>query len=378
MRYLVGFLCVCAMSVAPLVGCSETAGDGGTGGDGGAGGSMGQVFPCTEQGIHDAIIEGGGPHFFACDGPTAIAALFEIDNDVILDGEGKLETDSIEVLAEVTAELRGFHVRDQFIWADRGGVTNYGDLRLSNCSVAGFSGGGVFNDGALMLVNSRVSGNSHVGIWNNGTLNITGSSVSGNASSPDYEDVGAGIHNTGMLTITDSTVSKNRDYAPRGSGGIYNAGGFVTLTNSTISGNDFWGAGGIINTGALTIASSTVSDSVGGDASIHNEGTATVMNSLIDGDCEGDISSNGYNIESPGNTCGFDTNKGDQVSVPDPKLGPLANNGGLTETQALESGSPAINQIPGAACEVETDQRGQPRPEPGGTMCDVGAFEVQP
>jgi len=338
---------------------------------------MSQVFPCTEQGIRDAIIEGGGPHFFSCDGPTAIAALFAINNDVILDGEGKLETDSIEVFAEVTAELRGFHMRDQFIWADRGGVTNYGDLRLSNCSVAGFSGGGVFNDGALMLVNSRVSGNWHVGIWNNGTLTITGSSVSGNANGADYEDVGAGIHNTGTLTITDSTVSKNRDYGPRGSGGIYNAGGFVTLTNSTISGNDFWGAGGIINTGALTIASSTVSDSAGGDASIHNQGTATVMNSLIDGDCEGDISSNGYNIESPDDTCGFDQT-GDQsgVTAVHLNLGELADNDGPTQTHALGAGSAAIDQIPAEDCEVETDQRGEPRP--GGAACDIGAFEVQP
>jgi hypothetical protein len=25
----------------------------------------------------------------------------------------------------------------------------------------------------------------------------------------------------------------------------------------------------------------------------------------------------------------------------------------------------------------EADQRGEPRPETGGTMCDIGAFEVQ-
>jgi hypothetical protein len=33
MRYLFGFLCVCALGVVPLVGCSETAGDGGSGDD---------------------------------------------------------------------------------------------------------------------------------------------------------------------------------------------------------------------------------------------------------------------------------------------------------------------------------------------------------
>jgi hypothetical protein len=59
-------------------------------------------------------------------------------------------------------------------------------------------------------------------------------------------------------------------------------------------------------------------------------------------------------------------------------LGPLQNNGGPTETHALLSGSDAINQIPEAACELGEDQRGEPRPETGGTMCDVGAYEVQP
>jgi len=37
-------------------------------------------------------------------------------------------------------------------------------------------------------------------------------------------------------------------------------------------------------------------------------------------------------------------------------------------------GSVAIDVIPEADCDVATDQRGEPRD----TMCDVGAFEVQP
>lgn len=41
MRYLFGFLCVFALGVVSLGGCSETAGDGGTGGDGGIAGSGG-------------------------------------------------------------------------------------------------------------------------------------------------------------------------------------------------------------------------------------------------------------------------------------------------------------------------------------------------
>jgi hypothetical protein len=96
--------------------------------------------------------------------------------------------------------------------------------------------------------------------------------------------------------------------------------------------------------------------------------------------------SNGYNIESPGNTCGFDTNKGDQFDVTAEalNLGPLQDNGGPTQTHALLPGSVAIGKIPEAECldadgaPLTTDQRGAPRPETGGTLCDVGAFEVQP
>jgi hypothetical protein len=271
--------------------------------------------------------------------------------------------------------------------ADRGGVYNYGDLRMTNCTVGGFAGGGVYNDGTLTFVNTWVVSNWHVGIWNEGTLTITDSNVSGNANGADYEDVGAGIHNTGTLTLTSTTVAANRDHGVRGSCGIYNAGGFVTLTNSTVSGNDGYGAGGVFNTGTLAIANSTVSGNAGGvgDADVHNEGTATVMNSLIDGDCEGDMTSHGGNIETPGDTCGFDPDGTDQVNVTaeDLNLGELADNGGPTMTHALGAGSVAIDVIPEVDCvdadgeSLTEDQRGQPRPETGGTMCDVGSFEVQ-
>jgi hypothetical protein len=45
-------------------------------------------------------------------------------------------------------------------------------------------------------------------------------------------------------------------------------------------------------------------------------------------------------------------------------------------THALLPGSVAIDVIPADTCDVDEDQRGEPRP--GGAMCDVGAFEVQP
>ena len=65
-----------------------------------------------------------------------------------------------------------------------------------------------------------------------------------------------------------------------------------------------------------------------------------------------------------------------------PNLGPLANNGGLTETHALLPGSPAIDAgDPGVAFDaLEFDQRGDPfaRVVDGGNglRIDIGAFEL--
>jgi hypothetical protein len=98
-----------------------------------------------------------------------------------------------------------------------------------------------------------------------------------------------------------------------------------------------------------------------------------VANQLSGGDCMFPITSNGYNLDSDG-SCGL-TGAGD-LSHKNPLLGPLANNGGPTQTMALQSGSPAIHAIPASsgACPA-TDQRGDPSGTPA---CDIGAFQTQP
>jgi len=216
------------------------------------------------------------------------------------------------------------------------------------------------------------------GIYNHGTLKLTNSTVSGNT---EYSGGGGGIDNHGTLTLTNSTVSDN--LAASNGGGINNRrdGGVTTLINSTVSGNtgEYYG-GGINNVGTLTLTSSTVSGNTASIfGNIYNGDTATLTNTVIDGDCWGDITSNGYNIESPGDTCGFDQT-GDLVNITEGQLdlGELANNGGPTMTHALGADSVAIDHIPAVDCEVDKDQRDQPRPETGGTMCDVGSVEVQP
>jgi len=129
-------------------------------------------------------------------------------------------------------------------------------------------------------------------------------------------------------------------------------------------------------------------DALGIRCSPQRECMTMIANTLIQGNCDNlddALTSAGHNIESPGDTCGFDQ-QGDQSGVTEGQLnlGELANNGGPTMTHKPGDGgfddgsSLAINAIPGDACDLTEDQRSQPRPETGGTMCDVGSFEVQP
>ena len=66
------------------------------------------------------------------------------------------------------------------------------------------------------------------------------------------------------------------------------------------------------------------------------------------------------------------TGAGEKQDV-NPLLGALANNGGQTNTRALAVNSPAIDAGSGCAA---LDQRGVTRP--GGSACDIGAFEFIP
>jgi hypothetical protein len=242
------------------------------------------------------------------------------------------------------------------------------------------------------LINSTVSGNTAAlgsgGILNFETLTLTSRTASGNNAGQS----GGGIINSGdMLKVTDSTVSGNTaDAAGGGIINLFNAN--AEITNSTLSENTAETGGGIYNEGELLLASATVSTNAAATASgIYraarpDAGLALVNNTLIEGDCADTLlDSDGYNIESPGDTCDFDQ-EGDQASVTEVQLnlGPLQDNGGPTKTQELRENSVAIDQIPAAECVdgdgelLTTDQRGQPRPAGEGSMCDVGAFEVQP
>ncbi|MGH8532075.1 MAG: choice-of-anchor Q domain-containing protein, partial [Gammaproteobacteria bacterium] len=111
-------------------------------------------------------------------------------------------------------------------------------------------------------------------VASSGDLTLHSTTVSGGRSGYYY---GGGVYNTGTLTLTNSTVSGND-----GGGGVFNSG-TLTLTHSTVSGNSGYG-GGVFNSGTLTLANSTVSGNRSEfDSGIHNSGTLTLINSTVSG-----------------------------------------------------------------------------------------------
>jgi predicted outer membrane repeat protein len=288
---------------------------------------------------------------------------------------------------------------------DGGGIYNEGRLTVTNSTFskneATFEGGGIKSGESLTVTNSTFSNNSSAGpgggiFDRGGTSTITNSIFSGNKASGGAGVYGGGTvinstfsDNIGLGSIIECGVNSRRCDAPPPE---RNAG---IITNSTFSRNI---GGAIYNVEAtLTITNSTFSGNSALGGAIHNLiGSSSFKNSIlaasgIGGNCSNSAGSTitdaGYNI-SDDTTCGFaktgSANNGDGVN---PLLSPagLADNGGPTETIALQDGSPAINAVPIADCAdqasapkpITSDQRGFPRPDAGEQVCDIGAYELQ-
>lgn len=250
----------------------------------------------------------------------------------------------------------------------------------------------------LLLEDSVVTGNGSgaaIGLIGYASATIRRTSVSSNSGG-------------GISLVAAEGVLEDTTVAANAGDGILVGGGSATLERSTVSGNGGNGVAGailllgqVLDCGEWALRNTTVSGN-GGVGALEDDyppspmcsatadnttivggagtgaalsGSVTLTNALVVGSCSTPLSqpSNGGNVESPGNTCGL-AGPGDQVNVADPKLGPLAMNGGLTKTHALVAGSPAIGRGNDAAC-LATDQRGVARPAPAGGHCDVGSYE---
>jgi CSLREA domain-containing protein len=156
-------------------------------------------------------------------------------------------------------------------------------------------------------------------------------------------------------TITNSTFSGNISTDYRGIVGTARGNLAIesgSLTNVTIVGNQ---GGGILMSGPITMTNSIMAANPGGDCIPYFPGILTVIGTAsLDGD-------NSCGLAGPGNLPGVD-----------PRLGPLADHGGPTDTHAPLAGSPVVDRADSAACPA-VDQRGAARPQ--GAGCDIGAYE---
>ena len=147
---------------------------------------------------------------------------------------------------------------------------------------------------------------------------------------------------------------------------------------------------GIQNWNKLMVSHSTVKSNrakvEGGGIRVNQTVTATVTRirgtivadnfASIAPDCSGILSSLGNNLLGNNSECEFVAGRDDLVGTSarpvDPRLAPLQDNGGPTETHALLPGSPAIDAGGGRAA-PGTDQRGISRPQ--GNAADMGSYE---
>jgi hypothetical protein len=282
-----------------------------------------------------------------------------------------------------------------------GGVLNYGTVSLADCTISantaktsgsGSQGGGLDNmgTGTANLTDCTVTGNfanAGGGLENfiQATMNLTDCTLSGNSAT-----YSAGLNSLGPVTLTDCTISGN---SATGAGGGLSVGpDAATLTNCTISGNSAAYGGGLLNYAAAILTDCTISGNTASTgAGIANQSASgyTISATLTDTIVAGNVTPGGvasdiggtnpanvtgtYDLIGTGGSGGIVGGaSGNIVGVASAKLGPLANNGGLTQTIALLTGSPALN-VGVVVSGVTTDERGLPRP---GGSTDIGAFQV--
>jgi hypothetical protein len=320
-------------------------------------------------------------------------------------------------------------------YAKGGGAYVVGNLGLSNTSTLGANyatgtnvgarGAGAYTKGDLTMTASIVTNNvtrgpsesSGGGLFVNGNSSISYSTIKYNKAYGFGR--GGGVVLFGPTnTISSSTVSNN--YAYVAGGGVNVPGTKFTLQNSTISGNStarFVG-GLVISSSDVKLFNSTVAFNTAAYASGFSPGvvldavtnsiavdlqsmlisnntdlTATPQDLSISENAPYLVTFNGGNLDTPANNLIFAT----QVSkLPTdtktgagacPLLGPLRDNGGLTATHALMSGSPAIDTGNDSSLPaLYYDQRGSAavngttdytRSSGMTAIADIGAYEVQ-
>lgn len=249
-------------------------------------------------------------------------------------------------------------------------------------------------------------------MYNQGTEGWSGSILTDVVFSHDHAVLAGAMYNNGKVGVSSpqmNSVTFNRNTANESTGAIYNdgrehGGSNPVIANATFSGNSnpnqfggaiysYAGNGGASSAQLRNVTFSGNSAAYGGamyndgrdggtvapnlrnvivwgntattgGPQVHNRETAIaqIINSVVEGGC----------ASISGATCAIANVAGD------PKLGPLADNGGFTQTMLPGAGSSTIDTGNASVCANTPvnglDQRGAVRPH--GSGCDIGSVEA--
>lgn len=257
----------------------------------------------------------------------------------------------------------------------------------SNVEILGFT------DGRLTI--ERKSADPLLDVAS-GVLAILGNlTLASTAGSPDA----TGVLNSGMLQLHAVTLA---GHTSAGNGGAIHNTGSLLLRNVTISGNTASHGGGIYQSAGtldalnVTVSSNTATTSGGG---IHIAGgSAKLVNTIVAGnrrtpadtpdDVWGAFAGGSFNfigaVDGSTGLGGAGTQYGTAAAPADPRLAPLADNGGPVFTHGVLPASPVVDAGSDAdalAAGLVFDARGFDRYRDGNddvlVRIDKGAFEQQ-
>jgi CSLREA domain-containing protein len=321
------------------------------------------------QGTYNLTLSDSGGEDLAVDGDLDITAVDTLD--IIGQGTGAIINGNFGTSIGSNVENRIFH------------IIGSGAVLLNNVTIQGGNtdratgaksqGGGIYTENNTVLtlrdvtVRNNIAENFGGGILNRATLTLDRVTISGNTSGSTGTGSGGGIRNdnNGQILGQNVTISGNTALNNGAGGGIRNAANStINLAHATVTSNSVAGAG----------SGSGITDDSGA-------GTPVVLaNSIIGNNtgaatqCVGTIAQTGGTSLSSDASCGF------SIQNVNPNLAALANNGGRTQTHALNPGSPAVDAVVGNS-PINEDQRQITRPvnipgvndaQPGD---DIGAFE---
>ncbi len=227
----------------------------------------------------------------------------------IINGNGVVTGENVfHLFGGYTVEFNDLQIRggDSSV----GGIVNFATLTLNNVTVSdnhgSTSAGGISTSASLTLENSTISNNTSANTGGGinviqGLVTITGSTISGNQATGTA--FGGGINqSSGTVDISGSQITGNGGY---GGGGISSSGGALTITNTLMENNTantanggaiYHSGGGALIINDSEIKGNTAADGGGGIAISGSGTTATITGTLINGNIANGTSDGGGGI----------------------------------------------------------------------------------